>query len=130
MGQQQLLYIVLAVILIGIAVIFGINLFETHSVESKKDAIVDELATLGSMAQQFYNKPAMLGGGGKSFANWDLPPGMVPSPNATYTIESKAVSQVIVDAVSSELLTGDVPIKFRLQIDPNDFTITETTDGG
>lgn len=127
MGQQQLLLIILGVIVVGIAIVFGITMFNAYSVESKKDAIVDELATMGSMAQQYYNKPAMLGGGGKSFANWDIPDNMKNTPNAVYTIESQSANQVIVNAVSSEMLTGEVPITFSLQIDPGNFQITETT---
>lgn len=129
MGQQQLLYIILAVILIGLSVIFGITLFNNYSVQSKKDAIVDELSTLGNMAQQHYSKPAMLGGGGKSFANWNIPVNLRSTPNADYTIKSQNANQVLVEAISSEMLTGDIPIKYNLQIDPNDFQITDITGG-
>lgn len=127
MGQQQLLFIILGVILIGLSIVFGITLFDNYSVQSKKDAIVDELSTLGSMAQQHYNKPSMLGGGGRTFTAWDIPASMRTTPNATYTIKSQSASQVVVEAVSSEMLTGNVPIKFSLQIDPNDFQITDIT---
>lgn len=130
MGQQQLLYIILGVILIGLAIIFGIDLFESYSVQSKKDAIADELSTMGSMAQQHYSKPAMLGGGGQSFVNWDIPENMKNTPNAVYSITAQAKEQVSVKAVSSEMLTGDVPITFELVITPNSFQITDITGGG
>ncbi len=73
MGQQQLLLIVLTVIIVGIAIIVGINLFITNSVESKRNNIIDECVNLASMAQQFYLKPTALGGGGKKFTGWDVP---------------------------------------------------------
>jgi len=129
MGQQQLLYIILVVILVGLAVAFGIILFNNHSIQSKKDAIVDELSNLGTMAQHHYNKPALLGGGGKSFIAWNIPNQMKNTPNAKYTIKSKGISQVVIEAVSSEMLTGNVPIKFNLQIGPNKFQITDITSG-
>jgi hypothetical protein len=67
MGQQQLLLIVLGVIIVGIAVVVGINLFNANAEESAKDTIVSEGTNLGAMAQQFYKKPGALGGGGNSF---------------------------------------------------------------
>ena len=42
MGQQQLLLIVLGVIIVGIAVVVGINLFNANAEESAKDTIVSE----------------------------------------------------------------------------------------
>ena len=67
MGQQQLLLIVLGVIIVGIAVVVGINLFNANAEESAKDTVVSEGLNLGALAQQFYKKPVALGGGGNSF---------------------------------------------------------------
>jgi len=67
MGQQQLLLIVLGVIIVGIAIVVGINLFNANAEESAKDTLVSEGTNLGAMAQQFYKKPVALGGGGNAF---------------------------------------------------------------
>ena len=67
MGQQQLLLIVLGVIIVGIAIVVGINLFNANAEESTKDTIVSEGTNIGALAQQFYKKPKALGGGGNSF---------------------------------------------------------------
>jgi hypothetical protein len=67
MGQQQLLLIVLGVIIVGIAVVVGINLFNANAEESAKDTLVSEGTNIGAMAQQYYKKPGALGGGGNSF---------------------------------------------------------------
>lgn len=67
MGQQQLLLIVLGVIIVGIAIVVGINLFNANAEESAKDTIVSEGTNLGALAQQFYKKPVALGGGGNTF---------------------------------------------------------------
>ena len=67
MGQQQLLLIVLGVIIVGIAVVVGINLFNANAEESAKDTLVSEGTNIGAMAQQFYKKPEALGGGGNTF---------------------------------------------------------------
>jgi hypothetical protein len=74
MGQQQLLLIVLGVIIVGIAVVVGINLFNANAAESAKDTMVSEGTNLGAMAQQYFKKPVALGGGGNSFANFGTAP--------------------------------------------------------
>lgn len=71
MGQQQLLLIVLGVIIVGIAIVVGINLFNANAEESAKDSIVTQGTNIGAMAQQYYKKPVALGGGGNSFTGFD-----------------------------------------------------------
>ena len=67
MGQQQLLLIVLGVIIVGIAIVVGINLFNANAEESAKDTMASEGTNLAALAQQFYKKPLALGGGGNTF---------------------------------------------------------------
>ena len=89
MGQQQLLLIVLGVIIVGIAVVVGINLFNANAEESNKDGIVSDATNLGAMAQQFYKKPVSMGGGGNSFTGgtgWDITlTGLDSTANGLYT---------------------------------------------
>ena len=85
MGQQQLLLIVLGVIVVGIAVVVGINLFNANAESSTKDAITADCTNLGAMAQQYYKKPVSMGGGGNSFTNWKIPTGLDSTANGTYT---------------------------------------------
>ncbi|KAB2851915.1 MAG: hypothetical protein PHY57_06690 [Ignavibacterium sp.] len=68
MGQQQLLLIVLGVIIVGIAIVVGINLFNANAESSTQDSIVAQGTNIGALAQQYYKKPVALGGGGNSFA--------------------------------------------------------------
>jgi len=69
MGQQQRLLIVLGVIIVGIAIVVGINLFNANAEESSKDTMASEGTNLAALAQQFYKKPVALGGGGNVFDN-------------------------------------------------------------
>ena len=73
MGQQQLLLIVLGVIIVGIAVVVGINVFTASSEEAAKDAVVSDCTTIGAMAQQYYRKPTAMAGGGNSFVGFAVP---------------------------------------------------------
>jgi hypothetical protein len=67
MGQQQLLLIVLSVIIVGIAVVVGINMFNDQAAGSNLDAINADLMNLASRAQQHWRRPVSMGGGGHSF---------------------------------------------------------------
>jgi hypothetical protein len=84
MGQQQLLLIVLGVIVVGIAVVVGINLFNASAEEANKDGIVSDCTNLGAMAQQYYKKPSSMGGGANSFVGWSIPSGLDSTANGTY----------------------------------------------
>jgi hypothetical protein len=84
MGQQQLLLIVLGVIIVGIAVVVGINLFNANAKEAAKDGIVSDCTNLGAMAQQFYKKPVSMGGGGNAFTGFVVPTALAATANGTY----------------------------------------------
>jgi len=84
MGQQQLLLIVLGVIIVGIAIVVGINLFNANAEESTKDGVVSDCTNLGAMAQQYYKKPTSMGGGGNAFTGWVIPPSLAATSYGTY----------------------------------------------
>jgi hypothetical protein len=101
MGQQQLLLIVLGVIIVGIAIVVGINLFNANAEESAKDTLVSEGTNLGALAQQFYKKPVALGGGGNSFTTsngaaneFTIPSRLDTTASATWLVTNSATSAV------------------------------------
>jgi hypothetical protein len=73
MGQQQLLLIVLGVIIVGIAIIVGIGLFQTNARQADLDNTIIQVASMASMAQAYYLKPKTFGGGGHSYLGWSFP---------------------------------------------------------
>jgi len=85
MGQQQLLLIVLGVIIVGIAVVVGINVFTVSSANSNRDAVISDLTTLAAMSQQYYRKPTAMGGGGNSFVGWTIPQTLESTANGSYS---------------------------------------------
>ncbi|GMU86563.1 MAG: hypothetical protein AMXMBFR48_18050 [Ignavibacteriales bacterium] len=106
MGQQQLLLIVLGVIIVGISVVVGINLFQSSAVQANRDAIIADLNNLAATAMQYYKKPTNLGGGGNSFVGFALPTGMGSNANGTYTISTAGTATTIIfQGVGTE--TGD-----------------------
>jgi hypothetical protein len=98
MGQQQLLLIVLGVIIVGIAVVVGINLFNANAETSTQDSIVSQGTNIGAMAQQYYKKPVSMGGGGNSFTGFDakvwpnLPTNLTLSTDANWNTIAPTVS--------------------------------------
>jgi hypothetical protein len=108
MGQQQLLLIVLGVIVVGIAVVVGINLFNASAISANRDGVVSDLNNLGAMAQQHYKKPASMGGGGQAFDNsnggttWSIPQQLDTTANGNYNAAVSA-TQVTIDGYGTEL---------------------------
>jgi hypothetical protein len=95
MGQQQLLLIVLGVIIVGIAIVVGINVFTASSASANRDGIVADLTNLSALAQQYFRKPIALGGGGNSFANFTIPTQLATTANGTYTISTAGTATTI-----------------------------------
>ncbi|NOZ61456.1 MAG: hypothetical protein GXO74_07215 [Calditrichaeota bacterium] len=98
MGQQQLLLIVLAVILVGIALVVGIKIFNSNAASANVDYLINDLLKLAATAQQYYLKPISLGGGGGSFKNitiQDLTP-KSSNENGTYRVRRARKNRVII----------------------------------
>ncbi|MDH4188320.1 MAG: hypothetical protein OEV08_15125 [Nitrospira sp.] len=68
MGQQQILLIVLTVVLVGIAIVVGTQLFRAQAADSNLDAVCADLIIFANRAQLHYRRPLAMGGGGESFA--------------------------------------------------------------
>ena len=72
MGQQQLLLIILSVIIVGIAIAVGINMFQTNAVDSNRQALVSDVTNLGAKAHRYFRTPTTLAGGGQNFQGFYL----------------------------------------------------------
>ena len=125
MGQQQLLLIVLGVIVVGIAVVVGINLFNANAVSSNRDGVVSDLNNLGAMAQQYYKKPASMGGGGNTFTGWTIATQLDTTANGYYTPTVGAQTVTIV-GTGTELNDAGNPIKHTATVTPTKITVALT----
>jgi len=70
MGQQQLLLLVLGMVIVGIAVVAGIQAFTEGKAKAETDAAVADAMRVISDLQAWYLKPAAFGGGSETAANW------------------------------------------------------------
>ena len=125
MGQQQLLLIVLGVIIVGIAVVVGINVFTASSTSSNRDAVISDLTNLASMAQTFYRKPTALGGGNNTFTGWDVPAQLDTTGNGTYSASVAAQAVTLTGLGNQTGNDGSAKVKVTMIVGPN--TITSTT---
>ncbi len=100
MGQQQLLLIILGVIIVGIAIAVGLSLFSAQSIQSNKDAIINDLNNIAAHAYQYRIRPASMAGGAGSYVGYTIPSKMATNANATYTCTPTATN-VTFSAVSS-----------------------------
>jgi len=119
-GQQQLLLIVLGVIIVGIAIIMGISLFQANAVEAKRNNVINELVNLASNAQQHYLKPKALGGGSRTFSGWKIPDELRTTANGHY-VENTTEQEVIIIGTGNEVVTGNDSVKVKITVYPATF---------
>ena len=105
MGQQQLLLIVLGVILVGVAVVLGIQYFGVGAEEGAKDELTAHNLIIASNAQEWFKKPASMGGGDLSFADFitdqwtpNLEARLGTSTNGTYVPSDPTATQITITA--------------------------------
>lgn len=136
MGQQQLLLIVLGVIIVGIAVVVGINVFTASSLNANNDALIADLQTIGAMAQQHYRKPGAMGGGGNTFdgsaANstaFAIPPNLLRTANMSADVTPAALPQSLtLTATGTERnATAGALIQVVVTVTPDNIVVTSTT---
>lgn len=74
MGQQQLLLLVLGIVIVGLAVVVGIQAFGENQKKANADALVNDAVRIASDAQAWKLKPAAFGGGASDddFSNFSL----------------------------------------------------------
>ncbi len=118
MGQQQLLLIVLGVVIVGIAVIVGINIFVVSSSQANRDAAISDLTNLASSAQQFYRKPTASGGGGKTFTGWVIPSNADTTANGTYAAVVAAQTVTLIATGIEKGNNGTSGVKVTMVVGP------------
>ena len=101
MGQQQLLLIILGVIIVGIAIAVGLSLFSAQSIQSNKDAMINDLNNIAAQAYQYRIRPSSMAGGNGSYTGFSIPSKMASNANAVYTCDPSSGSTVTFTATSA-----------------------------
>lgn len=138
MGQQQLLLLVLGIVIVGLAVVVGIQAFSENQKKANADALVNDAIRIASDAQAWMLKPQAFGGGSNSCAstcdwtNATFPQLGYPvtgtgyaNLNGTFTIDGSSSSTDVVIVASSAAngnqvtvtVTGTTPDLIDTQVD-------------
>ncbi|NNG28073.1 MAG: hypothetical protein HKM87_11135 [Ignavibacteriaceae bacterium] len=118
MGQQQLLMIVLAIIIVGIAIAVSMELFRASAIDGKRDLLVSECSNIATIAIEYYKKPKDMGGGGKTFTGWQIPTQLVTTMNGSYSA-IVSLNNVVITGTGTEVVTGNDSIKVQTTVTGN-----------
>ncbi|MCE1188556.1 MAG: hypothetical protein LWX56_05385 [Ignavibacteria bacterium] len=121
MGQQQLLLIVLSVIVVGIAIVVGINLFSANAVESNRNSVIADLHHIAHLAQAYYKRPTAFGGGGNSFVGFTIPATIATNAHGTFTVATAGTAtQIVLQGVGVELGDdGAAGVRYQMTVQYN-----------
>ena len=111
MGQQQLLLIILGVIIVGIAIAVGLQLFQSGSIGANHDAIINDIMNISAHADQWRIRPEAMGGGGGEFDDYVLPARLETTGNGTFEITARSGSSITIVGTSS-IHTGAVRLVY------------------
>ena len=111
MGQQQLLLLVLGIVIVGLAVVVGIEAFSENQKKANMDAMVSDALRITSDAQAWYLKPTAFGGGEGDFVGLTLGVlGYDTGSTTTYSNINAYYGMSVASGGASMTITGcDVP---------------------
>ena len=114
MGQQQLLLILLGVILVGAAIVLALSLISAQSIQSNKDAMINDLNHIAAHAYQYLISSNALGGGAGKYTGYKIPTTLASNENGQYqcTVEPDEVTlRAISSANSGNTITARVDLR-------------------
>ncbi len=139
MGQQQLLLLVLGIVIVGLAVVVGIETFSRSQKSANADALVNDAVRIASDVQRWSITPAIFGGGGDAFTGvsfdkmayptgGDLAEaGKYQNPTAVYALTVDGPGQVTLTGCNADL--GNSVTTVVSGITPDDISTDVSTDG-
>jgi hypothetical protein len=108
----------IGVIIVAVAVVIGINLFNSREVSANRDAVISDLNNFTSLAHAYYRKPARYGGGNNSFIGWQIPKELVTTVNGNYTAKIGNQSVVLIGIGNCIGNDGTNPVKVTSVVGP------------
>ena len=109
MGKQQLFLFIVGVIIVGIAIAVGLSLFSAQSVQSNRDAIINDLNNLAAQAYQFRIRPSSMGGGQGDYTTFAIPTKMQTNENGTYTA-APTTNTIVFTATSAQNASNTIKV--------------------
>jgi hypothetical protein len=122
MGQQQLLFIIIAVIIVGIAIAVGISIVSAQTVATFRDSIINDLNHLASYAYDFRIRLRSMGGGQGDYSGFTIPTKMKENEDALFTVVKAEVNSVVLCAASIDNPSNTVQVTVGVDGKINNWT--------
>ena len=110
MGQQQILFIIVGVIIIGIAITVGISIVSAQTIATNRDSMINDLNHLASYAYQYRVRLRSMGGGQGEYTGFAIPPKLTVNEDGTYSVTSANANTVSLTAVSTENASNTIQV--------------------
>jgi len=135
MGQQQLLLLVLGIVIVGLAVVVGIQAFGENQKKANSDALVNDVVRIASDAQAWNLKPTAFGGGAGSFLGVSFDQlgyvatsaGIYANLNGQFQLSGIAAGTVTISACDTQAGFDNTVEGIVTGTTPNDIATTVTT---
>lgn len=104
MGRQQMLLALLVMSITGAALLMGATMLKENGQAANQEEVREALLTVAARAQGWYRRPAMLGGGSRSFAqiSWTKIHFDSETTSGIFTMSHKQQKSFRVTGVSKE----------------------------
>jgi len=120
MGTQQILLIVLSVIIVGVAIFFGITMFRNQAYNSNQTAITSEVQRYAARVIEYYKKPVSLAGSGQGTVTptqalvstalgFDATTYKQSSDNGVFKVTAANGTSVTIEGIGKELRNSVYP---------------------
>ena len=111
MGMQQLMLVILAIIVVGVAIAIGVSYFSSQHILSSRDALINDLNHLAAVAYQFRASLRTMGGGEGSYSTFVIPSQMRVNDNGTYLIDAVLPTEITFRALSARDASNTISVR-------------------
>jgi hypothetical protein len=124
--MQQLILLTLVALLIGVALLAGLETSQDSLRQANEFAVVHEAMTIVGYAQAWYRRPKWLGGGGGSFSDFTLEVIRynAVSVNGHFIVSEQKERSFRLTGIGKE---GDPPLRVTLEVFANSLSPIQIT---
>lgn len=115
--MQQMLLLTLVAILVAVALLVGIDMFQQNAERAQQLVITQDLLTIANLAQAWFRRPDELSGGERSFAKLSFAAINFDSVNAngTYVLRDRQTHSFSVVGITA----GEDSLQVTLSVYPD-----------
>ncbi len=126
MGYQQILMLVLGIIIIGLSVTVGLDMFTQEMMRINRQSIISDMNIFAGTANAYYRTPSSMGGGDRTWDvdrmgmwfgyNYDAANNSISNSNGTYIFSSSDDVLTIIGIGTSIGNNGSENVKATLYL--------------